>query len=494
MDPLNLQQSHREVCPFAHKGESAHFQMPYDPLHVATRANPWLYYYQLHSEEPQRVYKIPSEGNYYLVSQYEDIRAVLADPETFSSQLFPDKDLPFILFMGGSKHRKIRELMAPVFTPAALQAFRPRLAEIVRSYTDDLIRQGSCDLLDTWSARIPLCVVADILGMDTSKARISQLTDQAVRIDKSFFPFGGTGEKPDGNLLQETILPLFRSVNSNTPGMLRLINLVGMREFIELNRNLPIGLRDNGNPRPNYRQLAAGIGPLLELSTELLEIIKRPASRKRGGWQSSLEKLKAAAGGNSLLDLFRRAWQEGKVSLVEIAMAGILVIVGGSGTTTSLLTSMTVMLAQHPAMFAYLRAHPEARDGFIEELLRLYPPLARTLRRTTRAVELGGTALPAGSQLILLNGAGNVDAKKFERPYDFSPGRAGGQQHFTFGKGPHFCPGAQLARLEARLALDELLTRLKSIQIDPAREPEFILKWDTGLYGFEHLWVVAEPG
>ena len=95
----------------------------------------------------------------------------------------------------------------------------------------------------------------------------------------------------------------------------------------------------------------------------------------------------------------------------------------------------------------------------LEEVLRYEPPTQLSFRLATRDVELAGTRVPAGSLVVGVIAAANRDERVFEQPECFLPGRPRGNQHLTFGHGVHFCLGAQLARLESRIALETLLSR-----------------------------------
>ena len=114
-------------------------------------------------------------------------------------------------------------------------------------------------------------------------------------------------------------------------------------------------------------------------------------------------------------------------------------------------------------------------------------PVQGLFRSTTREVELGGVRLPAGAHLQLLYAAGNRDAAEFPEPGRFDPSRPNASAHLAFGGGAHFCLGASLARLEGRIALEVLTSRLPDLTLDPdearIRPPHFFLR------GFEHLWV-----
>ncbi|HYO69969.1 MAG TPA: cytochrome P450, partial [Archangium sp.] len=106
---------------------------------------------------------------------------------------------------------------------------------------------------------------------------------------------------------------------------------------------------------------------------------------------------------------------------------------------------------------------------FVEEVLRYEPPSQLSFRMAMQDVELAGTKVPAGSLVLGLIGSANRDERVFEQPERFLPGREKATQHLSFGYGVHFCLGAQLARMEARLGLEALVSRIRGLRL---RSPE----------------------
>jgi cytochrome P450 len=106
-------------------------------------------------------------------------------------------------------------------------------------------------------------------------------------------------------------------------------------------------------------------------------------------------------------------------------------------------------------------------DATIDETLRFEPTGPHVERWVPHDVEYHGTTVPAGSAMMLLVGAANRDPRRYERPDEFDLHRPDAR-HLTFGWGGHFCLGASLARLEARVALDEFLDRFPEWDYDPA--------------------------
>lgn len=138
--------------------------------------------------------------------------------------------------------------------------------------------------------------------------------------------------------------------------------------------------------------------------------------------------------------------------------------VAGSETTASLIADAVVLLADQPEEWARLATDPTRAVPVVEECLRLASPNQGLFRIVTRDVELAGVPVPAGSTLWVLYGAADVDPDAFEDPMQFNPDRPHVAQHLAFGRGPHYCIGAPLARLEATIALHELAKAYSSIE------------------------------
>jgi len=134
-------------------------------------------------------------------------------------------------------------------------------------------------------------------------------------------------------------------------------------------------------------------------------------------------------------------------------------IVAGNDTTTTLIANGAVLLAEHPDQRAALAKEPSRIPAAVEEMLRYESPAQALPRRTRVALELHGRRIPVDSRVLLVWGAANRDEREFPDPDRFDVARAI-RRHLAFGHGPHSCLGASLARLEARVAFEELLARL----------------------------------
>ncbi len=143
----------------------------------------------------------------------------------------------------------------------------------------------------------------------------------------------------------------------------------------------------------------------------------------------------------------------------------LLLLVAGHETTTNLLSNSAVVLAQHPDSRRQLAEDQTLIPGAVEELLRYDSPVQALSRTLTRPIDLHGQHLDSGATVLLLFGSANRDDHAFPHPDRFDIHRAPERQ-VAFGHGIHFCLGASLARLEARLALQALLARHRDWEVD----------------------------
>lgn len=174
----------------------------------------------------------------------------------------------------------------------------------------------------------------------------------------------------------------------------------------------------------------------------------------------------------------------------EILAFLFLMIIAGNETTTKLLGNALYWLWKNPQQRALVRQSPNLVPSWVEETLRYDGSTQMLARAVTRDVELHGRTLRAGDRLLLLIGAANRDERMFPAPDVFDIQRDA-SQHIAFGKGTHFCLGASLARLEARVGLEEIQARLPDYEIDAARA---VRVHSPNVRGFASLPVSFSPG
>jgi cytochrome P450 len=151
----------------------------------------------------------------------------------------------------------------------------------------------------------------------------------------------------------------------------------------------------------------------------------------------------------------------------EIVGFLFLMVVAGNETTTKLLGNAWYWAWRHPAERVKVTSSPERIPEWVEETLRFDTSSQMLARITTTDVELHGRVIPEGARVLLLVGSANRDPQVFPDPDRYLVGRDT-TSSLSFGVGRHFCLGASLARLEARVCLEELLARVSDWEIDPA--------------------------
>jgi cytochrome P450 len=175
---------------------------------------------------------------------------------------------------------------------------------------------------------------------------------------------------------------------------------------------------------------------------------------------------KRKAPGEDLISGLVEADLEGRrLTDTEILGFCFLLISGGNETTEKLIANTVHQLSRHPDQRAKIVADPSRIPAAVEESLRFRSPTQYMVRTTTCDVELHGVTIPAGEKVALLIGAANHDPRRFERPERFDIAREM-ERHLAFGFGVHFCLGARLARLEARVAMEEIHRRLPDYVVD----------------------------
>ena len=179
--------------------------------------------------------------------------------------------------------------------------------------------------------------------------------------------------------------------------------------------------------------------------------------------------------------------------VIDVVRVASNLFAAGQETTVRLLSSAFMLIAERPELQAQLRSERERIPNFIEECLRVESPIKGDFRLSRVPTTVGGVDLPAGTTVMVLNAAANRDPRRFDDPATFRVDRANARQHVAFGRGVHTCPGAPLARAEARVSIERLLDRTTDILISEREHgpgdarryryvPTFILRGLTSLH------------
>jgi cytochrome P450 len=287
------------------------------------------------------------------------------------------------------------------------------------------------------------------------------------------------------------------------PEMLRIVTalldqLQGQRQidFVEsFAYPLPVTVicRILGVPRedePQFHVWASLIVESLAGSSEEQRRQREQAWRDLNQYMAGLvERHRELPGDDLLSRMATDTGPEGRMADPYLVATAALLLVAGHETTVNLLGNGMLTLLRHHAMLDRLRNAPDLIPATVEELLRYEPPVQFLSSRTTLdEIALAGTTIPKGVLVTLALAAGNRDPARFPDPDRFDPERRD-NEHLGFGSGIHICFGAPLARMEAQIALQELVRRLEQPRLvvdPPPYRPSPVLR------GPEHLLIAVD--
>lgn len=234
------------------------------------------------------------------------------------------------------------------------------------------------------------------------------------------------------------------------------------------------------------RQLGQGVGP-----GEAPPPPEAAFEQMRAYFTSMAEDRRSTPRDDLITGLVAAEVEGSKLNSEELLQMLILLLVAGNETTTNLIGNAIQEFIVHPAQLQAVLDDPSLVPSAIEEVLRFSSPVQVTARRATRTVELHGKTIVQNQQVMTWLGSANRDEQFFERGEEFNVRRALSPRHLAFGLGPHFCMGAPLARLEARIAIESFLRRCKNFQratSEPLpRVPTFVMR------GVRSLPIVFDP-
>jgi cytochrome P450 len=200
--------------------------------------------------------------------------------------------------------------------------------------------------------------------------------------------------------------------------------------------------------------LASGSNPVMELATYLAGVFDEKRKKPTDDLMGAL--LAAEADGQRL-------------NQVELVGFAVLLLIAGNETTTNLISNAAVLLDQHPDQRKYLFEDPARIEVAVDEFLRFESPVQGMERIVTEELTLGGETLQRGDKLFLMIGAANRDERVIAKPDEFDVRRTP-NPHLAFGWGTHYCLGANLARMEARIAFEEIARRLPDYHVSGPTE------------------------
>ncbi|GAA1958457.1 cytochrome P450 [Amycolatopsis minnesotensis] len=208
------------------------------------------------------------------------------------------------------------------------------------------------------------------------------------------------------------------------------------------------------------------------------------ALRGLNSWfEGHLAHLRHAPGEDLLSKLVHDVENGDRLSDTELRATGLLLLGAGFETTVNLIGNAVRLLLDHPGQLAALRADPSGWANAVEEVLRYDSPVQVTLRVASQDLQLAGLPLPEGRPVVTMLGGANRDPEVFAEPHTFDVTRPNAREHLAFSAGIHYCLGAQLARLEASIALQALFERFDGLALagSPTRRGTRVLRGYTEL-------------
>ncbi len=245
--------------------------------------------------------------------------------------------------------------------------------------------------------------------------------------------------------------------------------------------------------RPRDLELFKGWSNVLALSVnailtaEQVRAIKQAADEAYAYFETIIDERRRQPR-EDLVSALLAAEEEGdRLTRDEMLAVMLLILVAGNETTRNLIGNGMLALLRNPGELRRLREDPGLLDSAVEELLRYDSPVQLDDRTVREDVEIGGRSIRAGKRVVAIIGAANRDPEVFDDPDTLDIGR-GEKSHLAFGRGIHYCLGAALAVLEARVAFASLLDRFPSIRL--AAEPRY--RDNVVLRGLDELWIEVE--
>ena len=402
----------------------------FDPLDPDYLADPYPYYARFRRESP--VFYAP-KIDFWVVSRYEDIASIVKDPETFSNA-------------------RVQEPLHPL-TEEALEGLKKGVRVVPTTSTADppLHMRTRKHAARAFSARR----VAELEGRIREVA--NGLIDAMI---------------PDGraDMVHEFAFPLPASV---------VFSLIGYPE--EDTEMLKSWCSDRlkitwGRPLPE-EQLAT-IEKMTSFFDYIEDFVHERARDLRDDYTSDLLRI--------------RAEDEKNLSFEEVVSICYSLSFAGHETTTNLILNGLRQLLSRPGLWEELQEDPTLIENAVEETLRRDTSVVAWRRSTTRPLEIAGVEVPEGARLMLLLASANRDEEVFEDPDAFDIRRENANKHIAFSHGIHFCLGAPLARLEARIAFELLTRRLPDLRLSP---PDQTFEFDPNMSfrGPKELWAEWRP-
>jgi len=369
--------------------------MEYDPYSYEIDEDPYPTYRWMRDEAPLYHHE---RLDFYALTRFEDNLQAFIDKDAYTSTWAtslefmeePHPESGMMIWMDPPAHNRYRGLVSRAFTPRRIAELEPRIRAIAAGHLDALVGRERFDVVKEFTARLPMDVISELLGLPEADRRWVQEGSNAILH------------------------------------------------------------REPGSPLPPPETLAK--------TQEVLAYFDEQVAERRRAPRDDM-----------MTHLTQVEWEDedGTVSrLSDADIRSFLMLLGTAGneTVTKLLATAYHELGRHPDQRALLVADPGLARNAVEELLRFDPPSQYQGRVTTRDLEIHGEIVPKHSRVLLINGASGRDERRFADPDRFDVRREI-DVHLGLGYGRHLCLGASLARLESRIAIEELLARFPVYEV-----------------------------
>lgn len=397
-------------CPFGYGAEAPTGHHGYEPFEMK---NPFPAYAELRAEQPVM---FDERIGLFVVSRYNDIKAVFEDWETFSSEnaQAPVRERSpaarkimeeggFTAYSGLSarrppEHTRIRSTVQKAFTPRRYKALEPAIRQNVIDLIERMLarpeRRG--DLVRDLAYDIPTITILTLIGADVTK------------------------------------VDTFKRWSDSRAAM-------------------TWGDLDEDEQIPHAHNL-------VEYWHECLRLVQ--VAHDDGGDNLTADLVKAQGAGEEISDH-------------EIASVVYSLLFAGHETTTTLISNALRVLLARPGQWAQIVDDPAKIPGAIDEVLRYSGSIVGWRRKALKDADVGGVRIPEGGELLLLLGSANRDEQKFEAGEDFDISRPNAREHLSFGFGIHYCLGNMLAKLQAKIVLEEVARLAPTVQLDSPEKIAF---------------------
>jgi cytochrome P450 len=359
---------------------------------------------------------------FYVVSRYSDVQGALKQPREFENRHGPGvfyQDAGVLGSTDDPDHARHRRVLRDAFLPAAVARMEQRVTTIAEELFDELLPRGEGDFVDLFAFPFPALVIGEMLG---------------VRVEDR------------NDFRRWSVLIVEALTGGDLDAYEEAKKAIG--DYIE-------ALIDERTVALHGAGLAPGEDPIGQVIPD--DVLSRMLIARR----------------------------DGLLSIGEIRHLGHQLVVAGHETTTSLLGLMLYRLIERPEVMDQLRNDLTLLPAAIEESLRFDSPVQGLFRTNAHECELHGETIAPGSKVQMLFASANRDAERFVDPDEFHIDRSTDElrRHLAFGWGIHYCIGAPLARLETRVAFEQVLTKMHDIELaGPAvRNASFVLHGLTSL-------------